>query len=333
MVPSAPPLSDPRVTPAGTHGEPAPPTPPIPFGLERDCFDSMGTRVLVLVEPEAVPFAFPRVRELFRTWHGCLTRFAADSELSRLNAAAGQLTLVSPLLLNVVGRSLSAAAETEGLFDPCLLPQLQTLGYDRSFEDLPPDAGSVGQVQPGGGWRNVELNAGSSTIRLPPGSGLDLGGIAKGMAVDRALELLREAGVRAAAVEAGGDLAVLGRPPGQTAWPVAIESCGTAAGQMVDVAVGGLATSTVERRWWMRGGVRQHHLIDPRSGHPSNSGIIAASVAAADCTRAEVAAKVALLLGADAGLDFLTRLGLQGRLTRADGGVLFTASWPDPNSS
>ncbi|MGH7862460.1 MAG: FAD:protein FMN transferase [Candidatus Dormibacteraceae bacterium] len=292
----------------------------------------MGTRVRVLVEPEAAPFAFPLVRELFRTWHGCLTRFAADSELSRLNAAAGQLTVVSPLLLTVVECSLSAAAETEGLFDPCLLPQLLTLGYEGSFDDLRHDADPVGQVQPGGDWRSVELNAGSSTIRLPPGSGLDLGGIAKGMAVDRALELLREAGVRAAAVEAGGDLAVLGRPPGQSAWPVAIDACGAAAGQAVEVAAGGLATSTVERRWWMRGGVRQHHLIDPRSGHPSNSGIIAASVAASDCTRAEVGAKVALLLGADAGLDFLARLGLQGRLTRTDGGLLLTANWPDPNS-
>lgn len=108
-------------------------------------------------------------------------------------------------------------------------------------------------------------------------------------------------------------------------WQVAFAEADDAA---VTLTSGALATSGVTRRRWVQDGVERHHLIDPRSGLPADSGLRSVSVAAPTCAQAEVAAKVALVLGRDAGIAFLGRLGLPGLLTLTDGAVHETATWP-----
>src|SRR6202011_5914404 len=112
---------------------------------------------------------------------------------------------------------------TDGLFDPTLLNQITELGYDRSFESLPevsPDA--VAPAKPGGGWRDIRLDPERRAITVPSGVGIDLGGIAKGLAVDATLARLRQLGVTPALVNAGGDLAVTGTPTGNASWSIAV---------------------------------------------------------------------------------------------------------------
>src|SRR5207248_6614299 len=141
-------------------------------------------------------------------WERRLSRFRPDSELARLNAADGRPVAAGPLLLGVLREALRAAAATDGQYDPCLGRQLADAGYARSFAERatwdPPAASSR---RAGGAWRDVEVDA-RGRVRLPRGAQLDLGGIAKGMAVDAALDLLAAAGIPAALVSAGGDLAV-----------------------------------------------------------------------------------------------------------------------------
>jgi thiamine biosynthesis lipoprotein len=122
-------------------------------------------------------------------------------------------------------------------------------------------------------------------VELEPGVRLDLGGIAKGYAADRACELLALAGP--CLVNAGGDVAVRGG-----AWPV-----GVAPGLTLELAAGGLATSGRDRRRWVRGGREQHHLIDPRSGRPARSKALRVTVVAGSAADAEVLAKAAFLGG------------------------------------
>src|SRR5581483_1384378 len=132
------------------------------------------------------------------------SRFRADSELSRVDAARGRTVPVSPLLAEAVGVALRAAALTGGLVDPTVGAAMRAIGYDVDFASLPPEGPALALVsRPVPGWRRVELDAGACRLRVPAGVMLDLGATAKALAADRA--------ARAAAAAAGtGVLVSLG---------------------------------------------------------------------------------------------------------------------------
>jgi thiamine biosynthesis lipoprotein len=252
-----------------------------------------------------------------------LSRFRPDSELSQVNARAGRWVQVSALLGRVLSAALAAARATDGWFDPTLGESLTRVGYDRPFSALV-QAGSPASAPPpavGGGWRRIRWDAGRGRLWLPPGVGLDFGGIAKGMAVDAALEALAAAGCRPALVSAGGDLAVRGQPP-DGAWLVGVPGLS----RPLALRRGAVATSGDGHRQWMQGPHRRHHLLDPRTGLPAPSDLATASVVAATCAQADVAATVAWLLGADRAPAALRAWGLAGILVeRAPGRVQMVA--------
>jgi thiamine biosynthesis lipoprotein len=217
-----------------------------------------------------------------------LSRFKPESELSRLNASAGNWFACSDLLFEAVTVALQAARASGGLFDPTLLRLLAALGYDRDFaliahrELAPGDSPleTAGTPAREAAWRGIECDYGRRRIRLPAGAQLDLGGIAKGWAADVALNRFCGA-FPGALVNVGGDLRLRGGPATGTAWSIGIRdpraeaerTDPTSTAPVMDVATitfsrGGLATSGAVRRWWRRGGRRAHHLLDPRTGQP-----------------------------------------------------------------
>jgi FAD:protein FMN transferase len=291
-------------------------------------FPAMGTEVHVLLPVDRGDAITP-VRELFADWEARLSRFLPGSELSRLNERAGEPVVVSRLLFAVVDASVQAARATEGAFDPTLLHELVRIGYDQPFATMPYTTSPVTQpARQGGAWRQIMLDAGSRTIALPAGCALDLGGIAKGMAVDAAIELLSGQGVLATLVSAGGDLRVRGLPPGARAWAVLVgDELGD---QVVPLVRGALATSGVARRSWRQGEIPRHHLVDPHTGEPAESNLREVTVAASSCKEAEVGATATFVLGPDLGESFLRRHRLAGRLTRDDRTHVFVGPWPSP---
>ena len=212
------------------------------------------------------------VERLFEEWEDALSRFRPGSELSRLNDRAGTPVRVGPILL-AVGRSVARMRRA--------LPAVSSIrrsgtsssgmGYDRTFEEIKGGA-PMATVRPkgGGAWRRIAVDGSAGTITLPAGGGLDLGGIAKGMAVDASLDLLAALGADAALVSAGGDLAVRGLPPGRRAWPVLVGN--DVDGPVVPLVRGALATSGTARRRWQQGGLERHHLVDPETGEPAAGG-------------------------------------------------------------
>ncbi len=149
----------------------------------------MGSGMLAIVDADG-PAAAARlalVPKWFEVWEDRLSRFRPESELSRLNAAAGMPQPVSGVLWDVVQKSVEAARVTGGLVSPAVAPALEAAGYDRSFEAI----GSVASLpahtpSPTPDWRRLRMDRRARTICLPPGVRLDLGGIAKGWAADRA---------------------------------------------------------------------------------------------------------------------------------------------------
>ena len=303
------------------------PEPIDPPGFGRHRFAAMGTTVEVVLPTSQLVLA-RAVENQFCGWEATLSRFRTDSELSRLNRCAGRTVEVSPLLRHAIGRALAAAEATRGLYDPTLGSHLAALGYDRSFE-LIGAAATAPPPGPGACWESIGLSG--SGVYLPRGVQLDLGGIAKGMAVDAAMAFLASAGATAAFVSAGGDLAVHGNPGEGGGWPVDVELNGGRA--VITVQRGGLATSsTQQRRWRTVGGVARHHLLDPATGLPSTSDVVRATVAATTCEQADVAAKCALLLGSLRGREFLERHGLAGVLVTRDH-ASGSSRWPQPTAA
>ena len=299
----------------------------VPRGMVRSQFRAMGTTISLLLPQEHHQRGEEIVKTLFADWEQKLSRFLPESDLSRLNRLAGKPVIVDELLFTVLSRALVAAEATDGLYDPTLLTQLVQLGYDRTFDELP----AVQQapqlsIPPGGGWRAIQINQALRLVTLPPGIGLDFGGIAKGMAVDAALEQLRQEGIQPALVNAGGDLAVLDVPPEEKQWPIEVQ--GKTSSWVIPLSYGAFATSGIARRHWQQGMQTRHHLIDPRTGQPAQSGLWSVTVVATRCEEAEVAAKVAFLLGKEQGSEFLCRYNFAGLLVQEDGSWTTVGSWP-----
>jgi thiamine biosynthesis lipoprotein len=255
----------------------------------------MGTDVTVL-GPAAPAFSgvVDVVRSIFEEEDRRFSRFRPDSELARANAAAGTWTEVSRPFAEVVSLAIAAWRHTDGRFDPTVLDAVVAAGYDRDFDELvsgargvlrpPRPCGRAGEVRLRGRW-----------LRLPAGVGLDLGGIAKGWTVDRAAGAAVGGRLAWALVNAGGDLRLAGDRPAE-GLVVSVddpELAGADVGR-IELRTGALATSSVTRRAW---GAGLHHLIDPSTGRPADVSVLQATVWAATCVEAEIAAKDALLEG------------------------------------
>jgi thiamine biosynthesis lipoprotein len=289
-------------------------------------FWSMGTDISVLLPSDHRREAI-RVQRLFVDWDHRLSRFRRDSELSRANAAAGADVVVSPPTLEVIEAALCAARATHGRFDPLLGARLAELGYDRTYASLPVDGpGRPLAAWRPGLWREVHVDRVRSTVRVPVGGALDLGGIAKGMAADAAVAALRGAGVPYALVNAGGDLSTHGVPPGSGGWAVGIDNVDLGGGAAA-LAHGALATSSTFGRRWSRGGVAHHHLLDPLTGLPLEGELAQVTVTAASCRQAEVAAKVAMLGSVAEATAFVLRHGMTAALVTRAGEQLRIGHW------
>jgi thiamine biosynthesis lipoprotein len=299
----------------------------IPALMRREEFRAMGTTTSLLLPERRNEEGLRIVRELFAEWEQALSRFIPESELSQLNDHPGEPVPVSDLLYRVLATALTAARETQGVFDPAMLDQLVQLGYDRTFDELPanrPDPIIPGE--PGGGWRGIRVDTIRRRVTLPPGVKLDFGGIAKGMAVDAALARLREHGISPALVNAGGDLAVDGVPPEEGQWILSVP--GRDRFWSVPLVRGAVGTSGIARRHWQQGNITRHHLLDPRTGLPAESDLWSVTVVTDLCEQAEVAAKVAFILGSREGVAFLRRYRIPGLLVRLDGSWESVPPWP-----
>lgn len=274
------------------------------MNVER--FRSMGCDVLV---GGARPSELDAVRALFERRDALFSRFRPGSELLRVNAARAELVPVAPEFAELVETALEAAAASGGLVTPTVGDAIVGAGYDRDFSQLHPDPCPPASARPAPDWRLVRVLG--RLLRRPPGLQLDLNGVVKGRTVDDALTLLADGGF----VCAGGDLAAT--------CPLEVA---LADGGEVSLRSGGLATSAITRRRWLRGGAEQHHLIDPATGAPSTSPWACVSVAAGSCLAADVAAKAALLRGAS-GPGWLDRRGVPGRFVDAGGHVVYNRTW------
>lgn len=250
--------------------------------------------------------ALQGARRFFQQVEARFSRFLPDSELVQLNRSPDEAVRVSPDLAELVALALEAARISEGIFDPTVIDALEMAGYDRSIELIRKDGTHPPrQVAPKPGrWQQVVVDTVRGTVRLPADVRLDLGGIGKGWAADRAAAMLQPFG--AGIVNAGGDIRAWGDQPGSESgqgWLVALEHPEQPDRDLAWLRVcdGAAATSSITARRWEGG----HHLMNPLTARPAVTDLLSVTALAPTVVQAEVAAKVALILGREAGVDWL----------------------------
>jgi thiamine biosynthesis lipoprotein len=255
--------------------------------LGVDCFGARCT--IALTASAAAPLRAVTAARFLLECHERLSRFLPDSELSRLNADRRETVPVSPLMLDFLLAAVRAAEASGGLVDPTVLPALRRAGYATSLPARDPGdlaaelpASGAGRraaaPDPAARWRSIRVDPVAATVTRPVGLEIDSGGVAKGWAADAAAAML--AGAPTCAVECAGDLRVGGSAGSERRIEVADPFGGDPVG-VLSVRHGGVATSgTGRRRWRNPDGSIGHHLIDPSTGRPCQTGVVQATALA-----------------------------------------------------
>lgn len=289
---------------------------------------ALGTYVQLATASEAaLDDAEAIVRALLDRVDAACSRFRDDSDLVRVNRAAGRKVRVDPLLVMAVEVALEVAGHTDGLVTPLAGEAVLRLGYDRTFAEIgaPRVTGIAGTPVDPDAWRSVRVTAGE--LMIPAGHLLDLGATAKAWAADLAAQTVaRELGT-GVICSLGGDIAVApGREP--TTWPVEVrERPDSEVVQLVGLRTGGLCTSSTRVRRWRVAGTDVHHVIDPRTGAPAREVWRTVTASGPSAVAANAATTAAIILG-DEAPRWLESRGVAARLVTGDGRVVRTPGWP-----
>ncbi|HVZ49813.1 MAG TPA: FAD:protein FMN transferase [Gemmatimonadaceae bacterium] len=275
-------------------------------------FAAMGTAVsvrIVGVEAGEGRDAAGRAARWFTDIEACCNRFDPASELRVLCAQhAGTSVPASAMLFEAVRYALAIAEETDGAFDPTIGVRLEALGFDRDYRSgarVGSGLAAAGASTPT--WRDVRLDESARAIILDRPLLLDLGAVAKGLAVDLAAREL--AAYPDFAIDAGGDLYLAGRNERGESWTVGVRHP-RAPGDLIDIVRVSDAAVCTSGDYERRAPAGAHHIIDPATGAPADA-VASVTVVAPAALPADALGTAAFALGAARGLAFLERSGVE----------------------
>ena len=294
----------------------------------------MGTRVYVELWSEdraQGEAAIDAVMAEMRRIDDLMSHYKPESELSQINAHAYEHPVrVDPELYDLIKLSTYYSQITDGAFDITYA----SVGYLYNYpEHIHPTETQIQSALPAVNWRNLQFDEREHSIRFEhAGMRIDLGGIGKGYAVDRGVELLKARGIQHAIVTAGGDSRLIGDHMGRP-WMVAIRHPDdpdkvVTRIPLIDTA---MSTSGDYERFFIENGVRYHHIIDPRTGH-SASKVRSATILAPTATQTDGMSKTAFVLGAEKALEIINRMPeYDAVFITPEGKMLFSNGLRPPN--
>jgi len=291
----------------------------------RETMFLMGTLVEIAAYPDtrevrdAVALAFRRMEKV----ESLADQWEEDSPFARLRRGEG--SDLSPEMLQVLEVALKVARMSSGVFDPTMGELVDLWGFERGSHRVP-GSDRISEAMASMGYERLSMSGGGVKVNGQP-VWLELGGVAKGYAVDEAVRVLKKSGVRAGIVNAGGDLRAFGKKPGGKPWRIGVQDPDDPQGMVgvLTVEDAAVATSGDYERYFEVDGVRYHHILDPATGRPSRSGVRGVTVVAPDCVLADALATAVFVLQQDQGRELLGRQNdVEGAWVLEDGRILTT---------
>ena len=262
----------------------------------------------------------------------------ASSEISRINSASrgGRQITVGGVPYDtgyLVGRALEIARETGGAFDPTVYPIVKLWGIGTDHARVPSDA-QIADARSRIGFGDVTVLKTNGTYEIKIGSqlrrqmALDLGGIAKGYVADVLAEMLRKDGIKCALIDLGGNIYVIGEAPQGRPWKLGIQHPHKPRGEYfgtVDVEDTSVVTSGPYERFFVKNGVRYHHIFDPQTGRPARSDLESVTIVSRVSANADALCTALFVMGFNKSAAFLAKhRDIQALLVRSDGTVFVT---------
>lgn len=288
----------------------------------------MGTIVEIRVfgSQRALDAAFRRIQDIDAT----MGRTGLDSEVYRINQAAGKEWVpVSQDTFQVVETAVEYAKLTAGLFDPSIAPLVDLWGIGTAKARIP-SLEEIKIAQSLIDYGDIELDPTGPAIRLQhEAMALDLGGIAKGYGADAAVEVLKRSGISSAFLSLGGNVYVIGSKPDGSPWRIGIQDPDSPRGThitVLEVKDTSVVTSGPYERYFIKDGIRYHHILDPTTGFPADSGLVSVTIVTPSSLIADALSTGVFVLGLEKGLDLLESLeDVEGILVTNDREVYATS--------
>lgn len=289
----------------------------------------MGTQVTVTVVAQdraagnaAIDAALAEVKRL----DAMMSLYQESSEIRRVNSAAGKHpVIVSPEMIEVVEAAAQISELAGGAFDITIGP-LVLLWQNRLRENRTPAATELAAAAQRVGYKNSVINKQASTLFLKkPGMMLDFGGVAKGYAADKAAAVLRKHGIENGIVAVAGDIRVMGRRPDNSPWRITVQHPRELSKSLAVLALSDrfISTSGDYERFQIVQNKRFQHIVDPRTGRPSQ-GIISATLIGANGAHTDALTTAIFVLGMEKGLRLVNKLGLEAVLADDSGRIVMT---------
>jgi thiamine biosynthesis lipoprotein len=289
----------------------------------------MGTVVQMTVATRTEQEARSAMQEAFAEIEradGLLSSYREGSLIAKLNREGHDHKVpFEKDIFDLMDEAATMSEASGGAFDLTIWPVASLWGFDKG--GVLPDKGSLEDAVAKVGYRNLHLDKKNRSVGFHRrGMGVDLGAIAKGWAVDRAMARLAARGIDHAIIDAGGDLRIAGSRPGKGFWRIGVQHPREPGVLLLtfDLTDTAIVTSGDYERFFIEGGVRYHHILDPVTGMPA-TGCQSVTVLAATAAEADAAATAAFVLGPERGISFLrSRPGVRGLIVDADGALHWT---------
>lgn len=298
------------------------------FKQSEIAMDTVLTITVVAPTEEEAKTAIDAAMAEVRRLEGLLNFWADDSEIAAIyrNAGTGPVK-VSPDTLAMIKAAMYVSEQTAGAFDPTVGPLMRLWDFRKMKMPAPEEVSKrLGLVD----YKAMKVDPAASTAFLAVrGMSFDTGGIAKGYAVDRAVERLKAAGIKSGMVALAGDIRAFGaRPGGGKPWRVGIRDPRAREGQddviaTVTLTDQAISTSGDYERFFVRDGVRYHHILDPATGMPAR-GTRSISVITKQSAMADGFSTGAFVMGPRAGMALLQGLGMDAFIITEEGEMLIS---------
>ena len=294
----------------------------------KTVFYALGTENTITVEDDYCANVLADIIERVFEIEAKMSSFKAESEISLISQSAGVSPIkVSGDVYNVLEKALEMGDASGGAFDITVKPLTALWNFGRGT-DIIPDKSQLDAAKAVVGYINLKLDPEEHTaFLLKNGSSIDLGGIAKGYAADEAKRILLKNGIENALINFGGNVYAVGNDFDKTPWQIGIQNPLSTRGESVltlDVTNKSVVTSAVNERFFIKDGIRYHHIISPLTGSPAQNGLLSVTIISQSSIIADALSTAIFVLGIDKGMELIRKYKSNAVLITEKGDILTT---------